>query len=420
MFPTVLTVPQIQDAAAIAFTRAFYVALLSGKSVKASFAIATQALKASPYVPNSVLEGEKFVLLPEPEVPAAGPAESGSTATARAILPDTGLHDATIFTAKAVSAWPLPGQCTIGPGRCDVNAFLSRNHLPSPPADFEGREVVMNTLIRHILDRRLVSLVGEDGMGKSAVAAAVCKYLHDREMPGEIVFIRAKGVRDFPSFLSAMKSSLIKYGSPAVAEKLSESRLAQSSESKSGLSGVIYEEESLISCLGASKMLLVLDNLDELLADYGDNVTDMRLFLSRLFDQCPALKVLHVSVDTLSMKNITLNGIVEYSVHLGPLSLPSTLRLFARLTPALSTAQEKNAFIDCLQPRVHAPVPQLLKLFGDGSPSRIVHLACESTPEVVDLLKATGMRVLARSQPAVSAEHPHTHHGHHGGVGGAV
>jgi hypothetical protein len=54
----------IQDSAAVAFTRAFYVALLSGKTIQASFDIAKEALKASPYIPDSLLEGEKFVLLP--------------------------------------------------------------------------------------------------------------------------------------------------------------------------------------------------------------------------------------------------------------------------------------------------------------------------------------------------------------------
>jgi hypothetical protein len=77
---------KIQDAAAIAFTRAFYVAFLSGKTVKASFAIAKEALKASPYVPNSLLEGPKFVLLPDESLPA----ESGDELLGEMLL-DTAL-----------------------------------------------------------------------------------------------------------------------------------------------------------------------------------------------------------------------------------------------------------------------------------------------------------------------------------------
>lgn len=42
---------------------------------------------------------------------------------------------------------------------------------------------------------------------------------------------------------------------------------------------------------------------------------------------------------------------VEYSLTLGPLSLGSTLRLFARLTPSLLTAESKDQFIRRLLPK---------------------------------------------------------------------
>jgi hypothetical protein len=299
------------------------------------------------------------------------------------------------------------GQSTTGPNRIDVDAFLAHNRLPSPPADFEGREVVMNTLVRHILDRRLVSLVGEDGLGKSAVAAAVCKYLYDREMfRHNILYIRAKGVKDFISFLQALKAGLLASGNASITKKLTELSQAQAQHSS-----LIFEEELLISCLAPLKMLIVLDNLDDLLADYGVNVTDMRLFLGRLFEQCAHIKLLNVSVDTLSMRNISVGfGIVEYSVHLGPLTLNSSLRLFARLAPSLSTAQDKAIFIEALQPakQLHVSVHsrevnntalQILELFGHGDPSKIVHMACESTAESVEQLKSTGLRIIRGSPP---------------------
>eukprot|EP00981_Chlorochromonas_danica_P015436 scaffold12089_cov176-Ochromonas_danica.AAC.14 len=412
---------KIQDAAAIAFTRAFYVALLSGKTVAASFAIAKEALKVSPYVPNSVLEGEKFILLPEAhDLPAATSSVDGSEKSSAADRTRL-LHGKTIFQSRVVSEWPERGQCTIGPNRTDVDTFLCRNRLPTPPADFEGREVIMNTLIRHILDRRLVSLVGEDGMGKSAVAAAVCNYLYDHEVfEHSIVFIRAKGVSDFASFLKAMKASLMNFGCQALQVKLEElqQQQRQSSAEAGGMRSVgvtkgslLHEEELLLlRCLESMKILLVLDNLDELLSDYGDNVTDLRLFLTRLFEQCSYLKILHVSVDTLGMHNITVgSGIVEYSVNLGPLSLSSTLRLFARLAPSLSTAQEKASFIESLLPpkQYHSSVAsQILTLFGQGNPSKIVHMACQSNVESVRVLKETGFEILREFQPMLHGISP--------------
>eukprot|EP01038_Epipyxis_sp_PR26KG_P008817 gene8817-11905_t len=435
---------KIQDAAAIAFTRAFYVALLSGKTVQDSFDIAKEALKSSPYVPYSLLEGEKFILLPESNstspptgsanntmslLSASNPSSPRMTVTKSfskdkldlatsttndsngsmsLMIPPLTLspHRKVIFSNRPVADWPSPGHCTIGTNRTDVTAFLSRNRLPPPPADFEGREVVMLNLIRSILNRRLVSLTGEDGAGKSSVAAVVCKYIADRELfPDSVVFVKAKKVKDYRSFLRALHQSLLMSGSNAVAKKL-HGLSAHNTQQLQTQSNLVYpEEEVLFSCLEDLKMLLVIDHLDDLLADYGENVTDFRLFLSRLFEQCHHIRVLAVCTDTLNMHNINVGyGIIEYSHSLGPLSLNNTLRLFSRLAPSLSTAHDKSDFIDSLTPKslqgVHhgrdlqSCVLRILSLIGDGNPSKIVHIACESTPESVERLKEAGKRII--------------------------
>eukprot|EP01034_Spumella_vulgaris_P022664 gene22664-28808_t len=197
---------KIQDAAAIAFTRAFYVAFLSGRTVRDSFDIAKEALKVSPYVPDSVLEGDKFILLPDgtelldPSDPNA-PVLNGNgeivDAVTGAIIPRP-QHNKSIFVNRSVANWPSSGHCTMGPNHTDVSHDLLRNRLPAPPADFEGREVVMHSLISSIFDRRLVSLVGEDGVGKTSVASCVCKYIADRKIFADgVVFFRAKGLQDY-------------------------------------------------------------------------------------------------------------------------------------------------------------------------------------------------------------------------------
>eukprot|EP00957_Ditylum_brightwellii_P203675 15335739-Ditylum_brightwellii.AAC.1 len=56
---------ELMDSAALAFTRAFYLALAVGRTVKDSFEIGKQAVNVSPTVPNSEEEMKKFVLLPE-------------------------------------------------------------------------------------------------------------------------------------------------------------------------------------------------------------------------------------------------------------------------------------------------------------------------------------------------------------------
>ncbi|RYG63274.1 hypothetical protein EON64_16255 [archaeon] len=406
---------KIQDAAAIAFTRAFYVALLTGKSVKASFEIAQQALKASPYVPNSLLEGEKFIL-----------------------LPDQADHSPAVFQGRLTAHWPSApsATCTVGRNRMDVAAHTytyTYTHLPAPPADFEGREVCMYTCIRYIHERRCVSLVGEEGMGKSSVAAAVCRYLYDREVfRDHICYVRCKGVRDYGDFIRLLKGCVVSMHIPHVLGVLK----AQAPGPADSQADIVYEEELVMQMLAPLRMLLVLDSLDDLLGDYSDHSTFVRLFLSRLHETCAHTKLLYVGVDTLSMRNITLGySVIEYSVHLGPLTLHSALRLFARLTPSLETVHEKGAFIDALLPtryvaQVQAHVPagsasvvtqshagasgtahslgyvcvQILQLLGGGSPSRIVHLACESTPESVADLRDRGARLIKQGLGLGEAE----------------
>ncbi|CAM9245788.1 unnamed protein product, partial [Ectocarpus fasciculatus] len=56
---------QLLDTAATIFTRAFYLALVVGENVDKAFEIGQNAVAASPSVPNSMKEQDKFLLLPQ-------------------------------------------------------------------------------------------------------------------------------------------------------------------------------------------------------------------------------------------------------------------------------------------------------------------------------------------------------------------
>ena len=172
-------------------------------------------------------------------------------------------HSKSIFVNKQLkSEWPIPAKhCTIGSNRLDVKAFYqARSKLPNPPADFEGREVVVHLLIRSVLERRLVSLVGADGMGKSSVAAAACKYLSDREaFPDSIIYFKAKKGSDYRMFLNGLQHSILTSGITNIMSKM-QALLSSQSDSRSTLHLVYPEEENIISCLETSRMLLVLGN----------------------------------------------------------------------------------------------------------------------------------------------------------------
>lgn len=108
-------------------------------------------MKLSPYVPDSVLEGEKFVLLPEEPLEDDNSVPGKPSDTTEKVQPPlkkrmkSRLHNTVLFTHKPINDWPsLPGHCTIGANRIDMKYFLSRIRIPSPPTDFEGREVVIH------------------------------------------------------------------------------------------------------------------------------------------------------------------------------------------------------------------------------------------------------------------------------------
>ena len=154
-------------------------ALFDGKSVQKSFSIARAALEASPYVPNSVLEGEKFILLPEYK--PSPPINAGSIDSSHAAITisQRNMHEKAIFKCKLVKEWPEPGVHILTgsnsynfrvSGELSLASMVSFTQsasytLPPPLPDFVGREVDICKVIDALLKRRLVSLVGPSGIG---------------------------------------------------------------------------------------------------------------------------------------------------------------------------------------------------------------------------------------------------------------
>ena len=173
---------RLLDAAANVFTRAFYISLAVGNTVQQAFDIGKQAVLSSPYIPNSSAEGEKFMLLPEDAD-----------------------HDIPVFVCNVVSQWPLQGEAN----QNYFSSVLPQLSLPQPPEDFEGREVDMHRVITLVLSRRLVSLVGVEGIGKSSVVAASAIYIAERRLFEDgIIFVKLLGIRTYRHFLRALQNAM--------------------------------------------------------------------------------------------------------------------------------------------------------------------------------------------------------------------
>merc|ERR1711998_475956 len=170
---------------------------------------------------------------------------------------------------------------------------------------------------------------------------------------------------------------------------------------------IYAQEENIIQSLSQARMLIVLDHIHGILTAGDNSVTDFKMFLSRLLDRCKQVKILVSSTESLDMRNIVGNVVIENCLTLGPLTLHSSLRLFTRLSPYFPTPQSKDEFVHALIPprqgnvtilsRELSPVAaQILFLFGNGHPAMIVKLAGDSDEAAVEgLLKYGLMRMKA-------------------------
>lgn len=157
----VRTNQKIEDYAAIEFTRSFYLALATGKSVGASFTIAQQAVAKSPNIRGPMEVAEKFLLLPE-----------------------GGDHSEIIFPLAAGEATAGKG-LELGPLKLKRYPKLWFDDLPALCQGFCNRSVeVYKICLALMLTQsritRLVTICGEEGIGKTAVAHAVANYVGPR------------------------------------------------------------------------------------------------------------------------------------------------------------------------------------------------------------------------------------------------
>jgi len=166
---------EVLDSAALSFTRAFYLALAVGRTVADSFTIGREAVAASPHVDaqRGKTESGKFLLLP--------------TVTD----PNDRRHHVPIFGVGAESKQPHPLSNQIA--RSSRLGVIDGPLCPMPPEDFIGREADMWRLINFLTVRRLVTVLGPTGCGKSSTVAAVCQYLSAREFfPHGVLYVRVR------------------------------------------------------------------------------------------------------------------------------------------------------------------------------------------------------------------------------------
>jgi len=338
---------QLMDGAALSFTRAFYLALAFGKTLKDSFEIGKQAVLSSATVPNADEEMKKFMLLPE-----------------------DGVHDIPIFTAEQVPEWPLPQNGT--------NTYDENISLPAPPQGFLGRETDMYQTLNSVLNRRFVNIVGPSGMGRSSLAAALCHYINERKSTllfDDIYYIKLK--RPTIGKLSTIVSLHNQLVSAGRLEVISY---------EGDLDEIIQD---ILTSLKRTQSLLVFDEIENL--EGSTEAQDLHYFLGQIFDHTNDVHVL-----VTSNKSIGLGGdrlTVGESVHeLGPLSFRNTVKLFAYHCPHLHSSRERKDLLDELTSHDRFAeddeVSKKIKtILGGGIPAETFAVAYEMSSEDFQQLK---------------------------------
>ncbi|HET7339678.1 MAG TPA: adenylate/guanylate cyclase domain-containing protein [Candidatus Dormibacteraeota bacterium] len=180
------------------------------------------------------------------------------------------------------------------------------NNLPTQLTSFVGREKDVEEATRLLARTRVLTLTGPGGIGKTRLSLQVAA---DRitDFPGGVYFVPLSAVRDPDLVASAIAQSL---GIP--------------------VSGNRAPEEAVNDHLKERKVLLVLDNFEQLLPDGAPAV-------SRLLQASPDLKVI-----TSSRAALKIYG--EQELALEPLRTPS-LRALPSLA-ALSQFESVKLFIE--------------------------------------------------------------------------
>lgn len=357
---------QLMDNAALSFTRAFYLALAFGRTVKESFDIGKQAVLNSPTVPNANVEMEKFLLLPE-----------------------DGNHEVAVLDAEPVPEWPLlhPDGMTTSRRRSSISSSdeteTSDFKLPSLAQGFSGRETDMYHVLNLVLSRRLVNITGTSGMGRSSLAIALCHYIDERKstmMFGQIYFVRSSAkrqVRSSPIFslCEQIDSTTNKKGSIPTNLDLDET------------------VEIILRALRKTKTLLVFERIE--LLD-GADAQDFKFFLGQILAETKDVHVLISSDKSLGLLQLT--GVGEDMYELGPLNFRSTVKLFTFCCPHLQSSHERKELLDLLAPETDIPgdadsrsdevTEKVKSMLGDGIPARILSAAYQMTVEEFNELKS--------------------------------
>ena len=331
---------KIHDQAACAFLSMFYFCLCKGNTVRVAFSFAKVAVQANP-IHQATIEDNKFLLLP----------------------PD-GDHDVAIFGDGSVP----PGAWT------DLSAPETVNNLRALPELFVSRNAEMQEIVLKVVKKKkkMLTLTGPVGVGKTALALAAATYMCTRHLFDGVYFI------DLGLLLSRPSATLATLVSEAMQLPTTFNHTLQLLH--------FLKTERRHCCF-----LFIFDQA-ELAFAYDDQPANPRClssFLSALFSSTQS-RALLTSLDPLGAvrsdsASQAFHSWQEGLLQVGPLSPGDALKLFFNLKPRDIDYTEFGAPSRDSRAAARALIQHPVLLAIEGRPKRIWR--------VEEMLGRQGMRM---------------------------
>ncbi|MGN9774536.1 BTAD domain-containing putative transcriptional regulator [Micromonospora sp. H33] len=243
-------------------------------------------------------------------------------------------QDATLTTAPARTDVPTPGRDGVPQTRADLPAPTGSG-LPAPLDELVGRTEALAELRALVPRRRLVTLVGPGGVGKTRLATEV-----------------ARG-QPFPDGTHLVDLTALRPGGPGVAELV---RAALDVREVAGTS--VAADDHVVAALRHRRVLLVLDNCEHV-------IEPAAALVARLLREATGVSVLATSREPLGLAGETLWEVRPLPVPAEDTDVEAVRRSeAARLFAARAAARQRDFRLD---ERTAPAVAQLCRRL-DGLP----------------------------------------------------
>jgi len=303
---------KVKDAACIIFSSAFYTALFSeGKTPWESFNIAKQTLNIT-----QSLEGQSALFIMK---------------TKASLTQEHQCKSIVIFNG------PNPEKT-----KATTEIRLEKN-IPAPVESFIGRNQDVCMVLRELKDKRLITLTGEPGIGKTAVAKFIANYIKTRKgefMRNGVMFLNAI----YCSSTQMLKHKFVNAFKDSLGQSIS--RKADKKDTE-----MLFNE--VLEVISKLEFLLIIDDAEDLLRTSKKMLKD---FIESLFEASSTIRVLITSkIDMISFLG-GINGVKGGSKQLKNLSQMASEKLLSEKAGRNITREEKNKLLKMEPRRVHGGV----------------------------------------------------------------